>query len=187
MVVVDGKHAGRQMRLPATQFVIGRDPRCHLRPTSSDVSRFHCAIACYCGHVHVRDLKSRNGTFVDERRITGAVRLIGGEVIRVGPLRFQVLVDVPTSRAPSAESGLNWLVRSPDDVENAVLDPSAGTMIGSGAPIESPAVRWRIDPVNKTGAVAGDYLREYLHRHRQAKSAARGKPLTADGCEQQER
>ena len=173
MLVLDGKHAGRQMELPTTQFVIGRDPRCHLRPTSSDVSRFHCAIAGHCGYVQVRDLKSRNGTFVNERRITGAVRLHRGDILRIGPLRFKVLIDSiePTwLSAKSNESGLGWLIRNPDESETAALDPSAGTMVG--APVSSaeirPARSWRMDaahePHQETGAVAGDFLREYLHR-----------------------
>jgi predicted component of type VI protein secretion system len=171
MVVLDGKHAGRQIELPPTQFVIGRDPRCHLRPTSSDVSRFHCAIATYSGHVHVRDLKSQNGTFVNDQRISGAVRLHRGDVLRVGPLRLQVLVQRTPQLLDTVGSGLGWLVRSPDATETAALDPSARTLIGSGEDLDestgsdTPLRSWRMDPAHEeTGAIAGDFLREYLHR-----------------------
>jgi hypothetical protein len=173
VVVLDGKHAGRQMKLPATQFVIGRDPSCHLRPTSSDVSRFHCAIATYSGQPHVRDLKSRNGTFVNERRISGAVRLHRGDVLRIGPLRFRIVIESlePSPHvAKSADNDLGWLVRSPDESESAALDPSMPTMVGTVpwatvAAGVSPVRAWRLDPAHEdAGAVAGDFLREYLHR-----------------------
>jgi predicted component of type VI protein secretion system len=171
MVVLDGKHAGRQIELPATQFVIGRDPRCHLRPASSVVSRLHCALATHAGLLHVRDLKSRNGTYVNDQLVAGSVRLHRGDVLRVGPLRFEVLLE-PTcnSVAPeSTESTLGWLVRSPDESEIAALDPSLCTVVG--APLASRASRaasgrtWRSDSAHENaGAVAGDFLREYLVR-----------------------
>jgi pSer/pThr/pTyr-binding forkhead associated (FHA) protein len=171
MVVLDGRHAGRQFELPATQFVIGRDPRCHLRPASSEVSRFHCALATYAGLVHVRDLKSRNGTFVNDRRVSGAVRLHRGDILRVGPLRFEILVQSTPrpAQATSSDSSLGWLVRSPDESERAVLDPSVRTVIGIPASARTAKVGVarprRVDQAHKNaGAVAGDFLREYLLR-----------------------
>jgi predicted component of type VI protein secretion system len=170
MLVLDGKHAGRHFELPATQFVIGRDQRCHLRPTSSDVSRFHCALATYAGLLHVRDLRSRNGTFVNDRRISGEVRLRGGDVLRVGPLRFEILVQSASGPAldNASDSSFDWLVRMPDEAEEAALDPSVRTLIGTSigqAAMAGASRSWRVDPAHEdAGAVAGEYLRQYLLR-----------------------
>jgi predicted component of type VI protein secretion system len=168
MLVLGGKHANRQIELPATQFVIGRDPRCHLRPASAYVSRFHCAIARHCGAVHVRDLRSRNGTYVNERRVSN-VRLCRGDTLRVGPLRFEIWIDsVPAIAPPDLVSGaeLAWLIRTPDETETAALDPSARTSFPASSDALEPVsvLRWRMDPAHETGAVAGGFLREYLSR-----------------------
>ena len=170
LIVLDGKHAGRHIQLPLTQFVIGRDPHCHLRPASSDVSRYHCAIAMNAGQVHVRDLKSRNGTFLNDRRVTGAVRAQHGDILQVGPLRLEFHVRNQVSQLKAGRIGdgeLSWLMRNPSSAERAVLDPCACTNIfgRSGSSIAShDETDVSSGSQEAVGAIAGDYLRDYLRR-----------------------
>ena len=89
LIVLDGKAKGQQVPLPSTQFIIGRAPECHLRPHSPSVSKHHCAIGRAAGQVVVRDLKSRNGTFINDQRISGIARIKYGDTLSVGPLEFR--------------------------------------------------------------------------------------------------
>ena len=55
--------------------------------------------------VWVRDLQSRNGTFVDDRRVDGAARVEDGAVVRLGPsatLRVRIEEHVESGGVPRA-------------------------------------------------------------------------------------
>src|SRR5438105_12905668 len=126
--VLDGSHKGQSMLLPPTQFVIGRDPECHLRPASADVSRFHCVVARLGQQVLVRDLKSRNGTFINEQKLTDTAKINDADILRIGPLRFQFEIRLGPGADQSTVTGLSWLVRSPNEKEREALDPSQETI-----------------------------------------------------------
>lgn len=91
--ILKGSSAGKEVRLPTPKCLIGRSDECHMRPKSEAVSRRHCVIYIKDGKVVIRDLKSRNGTIVDDQLIEGERELKGGEVVRVGPLVFEMLID----------------------------------------------------------------------------------------------
>src|SRR5262245_4013455 len=116
LIVTDGAAKGRIIPLPATVFTIGRAAHCHLRPHSLTVSKLHCAIACWAGKVVVRDLHSANGTFVNDQRVHGEVRVGDGDTLRVGPLQFLFrILASPAGPMPPVvrERDLKWLMDSP--------------------------------------------------------------------------
>jgi transcriptional regulator of acetoin/glycerol metabolism len=63
--------------------LIGRDEECVAQLSGQDVSRRHAAIRVQGPHSVLMDLGSRNGTWVNGRRITSVV-LAPGDVVRVG-------------------------------------------------------------------------------------------------------
>ena len=69
--VISGKHAGQKLRIPAPKFLIGRGEDCQLRPNSDLVSRHHCVLLVGSGGAVIRDLNSRNGTFVNDQKVAG--------------------------------------------------------------------------------------------------------------------
>jgi pSer/pThr/pTyr-binding forkhead associated (FHA) protein len=169
LIVLEGKHRGQKIALPRTQFVIGRDGSCHLRPVSPDVSKFHCAIAHMGERIVVRDLKSTNGTMLNGARITGTAKARDGDVLEVGPLKFMFqVVRTPSPRA-GGESHLEWLMRSPNELENRVLDPHQDTTIiqldelteAASPNSVSAAARPRVYSEEAT-VVAGKFLRDYM-------------------------
>jgi pSer/pThr/pTyr-binding forkhead associated (FHA) protein len=167
LLVLEGKHAGLVIKLPPTQFVIGRDESCHLRPVSTDVSRFHCAVARMGRRVMVRDLKSSNGTFVNDQPVGGTVRVQDGDVLRIGPLKLQFQVRAEEG-LESGDSGLKWLVRKPDEQESRQLDPSADTAIISMASLPGARASLRSTrDQTQAAAVAGEFLRDYLKRRQE--------------------
>ena len=91
--VLQGSNAGRELNITKADFVIGRKEGCHLRPRSDLISRKHCVIATTKSGVVVRDLKSRNGTFVNDERVEGERELKLGDLLKVGKFEFEVIID----------------------------------------------------------------------------------------------
>lgn len=98
LIIQTGKNRGKRLRLPDHDVVIGRDDACHVRLASSDVSRQHCVLRPSAEGLRVRDLESRNGTFVNDVFVKQETLLKPGDILRVGPVVFQV----PPKREPDA-------------------------------------------------------------------------------------
>src|SRR5215212_4078842 len=93
IVQTAGKQEGKVLSITLAQFVIGRDPQCHLRPASPSISKRHCALIQRDGRVFLRDFDSTNGTFVNGDQIKGEVELHEGDQLKVGPLDFTVKIE----------------------------------------------------------------------------------------------
>lgn len=91
--VLKGSGGDRLFKIPTPKCLVGRGEDCHLRPKSDVISRRHCAILVEHGNVIVRDLQSRNGTFVDGERIEDDRVLKPGDKLQIGPLVFEVVID----------------------------------------------------------------------------------------------
>ena len=74
-------------------FVIGRSGACDYVVDRATVSREHAAVWLQGDAVHVRDLRSRNGTFVNGERVGEEAVLLSGDILRVGPLEFEMLIE----------------------------------------------------------------------------------------------
>src|SRR5690348_245864 len=97
VVLTSGKQEGKALPIGLPQFLIGRDPQCHLRPASAAISKRHCALIQRDGKVFVRDFDSTNGTFVNEQPIKGEVELHNDDKLKVGPLNFAVRIEAGTA------------------------------------------------------------------------------------------
>jgi DNA-binding winged helix-turn-helix (wHTH) protein len=73
-------------RLPlhAGEVVLGREGEGVVPVPAASVSRRHAALVLEQGHAHLRDLGSKNGTFVDGERLAAPVTLKDGNRIRLG-------------------------------------------------------------------------------------------------------
>ena len=93
--VLSGSHEGRELNVSGEKFLIGRSESCQLRPKSESVSRKHCIIVLKDNRVLNQDLKSRNGTYVNDKRLPTdkAMVLSGGDKLRVGKLNFEVVIE----------------------------------------------------------------------------------------------
>ncbi len=72
--------------LPA---IVGRDPDCDICLRDPCLSRLHCEIDEISGRLVVRDLESRNGTFVNGCKV-GFAHLSPGDKLRLGRTRLVV-------------------------------------------------------------------------------------------------
>ena len=78
--------------LPSAVTFIGRRQDCDLCIPLSMVSRRHCEIYSEFDLIMIRDLKSRNGTFVNHESIE-ETQLKAGDTLRIGPIHFIVQID----------------------------------------------------------------------------------------------
>ena len=91
--VLGGAKSGLEIPLKKDEFTIGRSSECTLRAGSDAISRKHCIIRLGRSTIKIADLGSRNGTFVNGKRIDQETPLSSGDEVRVGPLRFEVVAQ----------------------------------------------------------------------------------------------
>jgi CheY-like chemotaxis protein len=85
-------------------YVIGRRHASELRVSNPCVSRQHCRFFERDGRAWVEDLRSLNGTFVNEERLRGPRPLHDGDVIRVAYVVFKVRAPVTADEHTIVES-----------------------------------------------------------------------------------
>jgi predicted component of type VI protein secretion system len=122
MVLSAGKESGKALPINAAQFIIGRDPQCNLRPASAMIVKG--------SQVSLRDFESTNGTFVNDEQIKGEISLKDGDVLRVGPLSFKVVIEgLPAPSKPTPPPKPKGAESTDDDAAAALLsvdDEGAG-------------------------------------------------------------
>ncbi|MEM9557326.1 MAG: GGDEF domain-containing protein [Acidobacteriota bacterium] len=84
---------GTRFRLPPHEVLeIGRSSSCDISmPGIRSLSRVHARLEHLGAVVRIEDLKSTNGTYVNDVRIDGARRLRSGDRFQVGALHFKFL------------------------------------------------------------------------------------------------
>ena len=168
--VVGGRHHGRVIPLATKKFLIGREQDCHLRPNSELVSRHHCVFSVDDFSVHVRDLGSTNGTFVNDQRVRGEMLLNSGDRIRVGKLDFELAIGEPVvAGSPGKGTG---------DSSQLLPLMNLDASTAETAPLEATDTSFEIpippEPVDTGSSIIADSTPRPGHgsRHRSNRSAA---------------
>ncbi len=108
-----------EIELEEFPAVIGRSPEAAIQTLDVSVSQRHCELEEIDGRLMVRDLGSKNGTFVNGVQIEIAP-LLPGDKLTVGQASFVAAYEPPTATARPripGESGFPVLERkSPEDV-----------------------------------------------------------------------
>lgn len=79
-------------------FVIGRHASCDYQMDQPHISRWHCSFAVIGTEVWLRDLESRNGTYVNSQRLLAPQPVQTGDLVALGMNLFRVYVQ---SRSPT--------------------------------------------------------------------------------------
>lgn len=82
-------HGEQRHRLRAGQNILGRDPDADVVIDAVGVSRRHAALDVAKAMVALRDLSSKNGTFLDGVRVTAPVLLADHAEVRLGAVNLQ--------------------------------------------------------------------------------------------------
>jgi pSer/pThr/pTyr-binding forkhead associated (FHA) protein len=85
-------------RIKARKQIIGRTADCAIQIFDERVSRQHAKIWERRGVAFIRDLKSRNGTFVDGERVERCT-LLSGKALRIADITFEVIASQSAVRS----------------------------------------------------------------------------------------
>ena len=84
-------------------FLIGRGRDCHLCLACPTVSRTHCELIVRNDYVAVCDLKSKNGTWVNDESVVSERQLFSGDILRLGMCFFEVIIGPATGHSRRVE------------------------------------------------------------------------------------
>lgn len=90
LTILSGRLAGKKLVVSESGIIVGRDEDCHVRLASTEVSRKHCVFTATPEGILLRDMKSSNGTYVNDQPIMGEVLLEPGDVVRIATSEFEV-------------------------------------------------------------------------------------------------
>jgi pSer/pThr/pTyr-binding forkhead associated (FHA) protein len=97
----------KEFELSDRSITIGRSPDADIILLDDKVSRIHCGVRFTDGDFYLKDLKSKNGTFVNNRRIEMS-KLEPNDVITVGRYTF-------TFEQDSSGAGTSTAIREIND------------------------------------------------------------------------
>jgi transcriptional regulator with GAF, ATPase, and Fis domain len=131
-VAVRGPLKGSIYALPEGDFSVGRQATSNINLEDHAASRKHCVFSRSGQQCTVKDLESRNGTFVNGTPITEH-QLTQGDEIRIGGSVFCYLVDRDRPAKPASVDFQTRQIQLTDSIylssaDQSVLPPSARAM-----------------------------------------------------------
>ena len=93
--VLKGKSPGQVIAVNTDRTVFGRHPHCQVVLDNAAISRYHAQILESHGAYYVEDLRSRNGTHVNDAIVDGRQELKDKDVLRVCDFEFRFLFQTP--------------------------------------------------------------------------------------------
>jgi predicted component of type VI protein secretion system len=140
VVLTEGKQRGKVLNISLAQFLIGRDPQCHLRPASPMISKRHCAIIQRDGKIFIRDFDSTNGTLVNDQAVKGEIELHHDDQLKVGPLLFAVRLEAsPPVNRPTPAPPTKSAAALAASAKSAPGKAAAGAATATPPPTTEPA------------------------------------------------
>lgn len=98
LVISHGRDIGRRFTLSKERMTLGRSPEADIVLQDDGVSRQHCCIESMDGQYRIRDLGSRNGTFINASPIQESILPPGGHV-QIGQTIFYLAFKNPSEIA----------------------------------------------------------------------------------------
>jgi serine phosphatase RsbU (regulator of sigma subunit) len=143
MATLEVLSEGKKYELKEGQNLIGRLPDCPIPISHPTASGRHAVIHGEGGKFVLEDIGSRNGTFVNEQRIAGRVKLSHDDAIRFGqasarfldPARAQAAAAVPGAAGPATVANLQAeedLGAGKVDLREEVTATITGEVAGAG-------------------------------------------------------
>jgi pSer/pThr/pTyr-binding forkhead associated (FHA) protein len=88
--VVSGPLANKEFTV-GSEATLGRGQGCQVQLADPMVSQLHARLFRSDKGLHIEDLGSTNGTYLNGRKVGAATRLKKGDRVRVGPIELEVL------------------------------------------------------------------------------------------------
>ncbi len=120
LTFLKGVNQGNAITLDKPKYVIGRQETCDIVLNVPAVSREHAVIHLNQGKCYIEDLKSRNGTFVNNQEVTGRILLKDNDRIKIcdNLLTFQEVVKKP-ALPPNLAKTIAHIVEEEEEDEEA--------------------------------------------------------------------
>jgi eukaryotic-like serine/threonine-protein kinase len=150
LTVTAGPHKGKEFSFEGHDtFLVGRSKDAHFRLPKDDpyFSRRHFLIEINPPRLRLMDLKSRNGTFVNDERVLD-VELNNGDEIRAGNTVLRVLINPGFDSELLLTDSLNPNRNLPEAIPiptPQILQPAPGTDYQSRFPIDTSAFKARLE------------------------------------------
>jgi pSer/pThr/pTyr-binding forkhead associated (FHA) protein len=145
LVVVQAEQALESREIgPGEEWTLGRGAEARLPVQERSVSRNHARVYCDAAGVHLEDLGTPNGTYLDGERVEGTVTLRDGNLIRLGqstnPDPILLRFEDAGSRLLEAMATMPPPTPAPAEPE---VEADAPTLVGpvepgAGAPVTPP-------------------------------------------------
>ena len=108
LVATAGPIQGKRIPITAEGIILGRETGVDVVIPSEGVSRQHARVLLHNGAVWVQDQGSRNGVFVNDKRVVRHKQLSPGDALTVGEQTFAIEVSVisadPLETMPTRET-----------------------------------------------------------------------------------
>lgn len=138
LTAINGPKGGQSIELKLARSILGRHPSCQIVIDANAVSRHHAQILWDGSKFMIEDMNSRNGTFLNDRLISGNQLLRDGDQIKV----CEYLFRFDNGIASGARSGKRTQQISSGFVAAQLVDDSAKD--------ESPTITSRLGVSQKS-------------------------------------
>jgi hypothetical protein len=96
--IIQGPETGQEFRCAAAETILGRGPRSHVRLGSPSVSYEHAVVVRNGNEFFLENL-SATGTFVNDEKISGRVKLRARDTVRLGQETIARVESLPRAGA----------------------------------------------------------------------------------------
>ena len=116
----NGPYAGREQTLSSAALTIGRDTDAGVQILDRSASRFHAEVFPVGGMYFVRDLESKNGTHINDQKLSDEELLREGDVIKIGTTELIIEPGIALKTAEDSSESLSF--RDDDDMLSNTLE-----------------------------------------------------------------
>jgi pSer/pThr/pTyr-binding forkhead associated (FHA) protein len=146
LIFIDRDFMGQVYQLAVEKTTVGRADQNTLVLRHETVSSHHCEILTNGPEVIVRDLGSRNGTYINGAKFQGQRQVKSGQTIRFGTVEARLELDPDSSYEPETDETavrLHWkVIRDARREQNAAPSPQPVARISHdpGPPSDEPTI-----------------------------------------------
>ncbi len=108
LVFIDGDKILSEVPLDAGEWTMGRSRSCTIQIEDNEASSRHAMVRVTGTEAWLKDLGSKNGTYLNEKLLRGEVSLAPGDIVRIGKIQFRFEAPLPSAGSaplPDAEAG----------------------------------------------------------------------------------
>jgi putative nucleotidyltransferase with HDIG domain len=131
LVFDGGPTEGRTVPLKGGKALIGRGNDCDLQVLDESLSRVHCLIEQKGDEYFITDLNSRNGTYLDGKRVKKTEKLSPGSAIALGDLKLRFRqIEMAAGTGSSLGSLLDGAGKTTERIHKR-LDPTKTPLVAA--------------------------------------------------------